>query len=229
MKISEFDKTAKTDVSTLKDIITAPSTNLRAPYDKDSKLRLSRCSFISSANAENLLRDPTGNRRFLIFEIESIEYAYAGWSKQQIQEFQMQCLAQMRHLADCDYTASAESWRQMREYIEKQTPSEYAQDIADQFVQECRSSVTLSLASGQELDPADANVRTIISFIAKQNHLRYGVVKNMIQSKIGVHRRNGNRRAWTWQLPYMPENGLTLEPPKQDEHIQDDLLSDINL
>jgi predicted P-loop ATPase len=200
MKISEFDKTAKTEVSTLKDIITAPSTNLRAPYDKDSKLRLSRCSFISSANAENLLRDSTGNRRFLIFEIDSIEYAYSGWSKDKIKEWQGQCLAEMKHLAELDYKASAASWLQMREYIEKQTPGDLADEIAGQFVARIRKDLQYS-GTRDELSFDETGVIELITAIARESGLKPRTVKSLIQARLGVFKRVGIKRFWKIKLP----------------------------
>lgn len=200
MKISEFDKTAKTEVSTLKDIITTPATNLRAPYDKDAKLRFSRCSFISSANAENLLRDSTGNRRFLIFEIEEIEYAYAGWSQEQIKHWQMQCLAEMRYLADVNYEASAESWRQMRLYIERQTPTDAADDITEIFLARLRSDITLS-RDEIIMEFTDQKISDLMYQLSRETGIRTKGIKTLLQSRIGIFRRAGDKRHWALKIP----------------------------
>lgn len=208
MKISEFDKTAKTEVSTLKDIITAPSTNLRAPYAKDSKVRLSRCSFISSANAENLLRDTTGNRRFLIFELESIQYAYAGWDHVKIREWQMQCLAEMVALSRDSYRASPEATREMREYIEKQTPTDAGDDILDNFTRKLRRNDPFTVGE-VELAPNDDRVNSIVLELSKETGLRPRGIKTMLQHKIGIFRRIGDKRFWTWRVPMVePGNSV---------------------
>lgn len=222
MKISEFDKTARAEVSTLKDIITAPNTNLRAPYDKDSKLRYSRCSFIASANAEQLLRDPTGNRRFLIFEVDSIEYGYEGWSRDKCKEWRMQCLAQMKHLAEVRYVASNESWREMREYIDRHTPTEYAADIVENFIADYHAEfMGLGMAKETEIKPQETKVRTLIEKLAKQNGMRFGVVKGMIQSKLGKFKRIGGtkQRQWTWVVPGVEPN-RDLEESRTRELLQ---------
>ena len=223
MKISEFDKTARAEVSTLKDIITAPSTNLRAPYDKDSKVRRSRCSFIASANAEQLLRDPTGNRRFLIFEVDSIEYGYNGWNDEQIKDWQMQCLAQMKHLAEVGYTASEDSNRQMRNYIESQTPTEYADDIVAHFINDYHADFsTIGLNGEAEVNPQEARIRNLIEKIAKQSGLRFGAVKGMLQSKLGKFKRVGktNTRYWTWTIPERGPVSREEEEPRTRDNEQ---------
>ena len=200
MKISEFDKTSKTEVSTLKDIITSPSTNLRAPYDKDSKVRLSRCSFISSANAENLLRDTTGNRRFLIFEVAHIQYAYAEWTREQIKHWQLQCLAQMIYLAEQKYKASENAWREMNDYIFKKTPEDLADDLAEQFLVKIRAD-NLFIAGGGDLSPTDSAVISVFTELAKETGLRIRGVRTIIQSRLGIYKRLGNKRFWTLRIP----------------------------
>lgn len=202
MKISEFDKTARAEVSTLKDIITAPSTNLRAPYDKDSKVRMSRCSFISSANVEDLLRDYTGNRRFLIFEIESIKYEYEKWSEADKREWQLQCLAEMRQLAADNYTALESSVNEMREYIETWTPTDPAEDAAGRFIQIIKGQqgeVEWDIA--QDLNPTDDRVVDAINTISKELGLRWRAVSSMLRRKLGVKRRVGGARTWVYRIP----------------------------
>ncbi len=202
MKISEFDKTARVETSTLKDLITAPSTNVRAPYDKDSKVRLSRCSFISSANAEQLLRDSTGNRRFMIFEVDRIEYAYHDWSKEKIVDWQMQCLAEMKVLAQKNYTASEKAWREMREYIESKTPEDFDDDIADHFLQVYRARTASELVStSNEVDAGCVLVREILVDLAKQHGVKYTTVRNAIKTKFLVQKRIGSQRPRILRLP----------------------------
>lgn len=214
MKISEFDKTARAEVSTLKDIITAPSTNLRAPYDRDARLRLSRCSFISSANAENLLRDSTGNRRFLIFEIDSIEYGYAGWNADKIKHWQMQCLAQMKSLSLERFRASEIAQAEMRRYIEGQTPGDLSVDIEHQFINAVQGGLTFR--SEEEILMSDKRLEPIFSELAKRNSVRYYTIKEMLQRRMGKRKKSGQTRYWVLLLPSF----YNAEPdsiPTQDE------------
>jgi len=214
MKISEFDKTAKAEVSTLKDIITAPETNLRAPYDRDAKVRKSRCSFISSANASNLLRDHTGNRRFLIVEIESIEYGYKGWSRQQIKDWQMQCLAEMKTLAAESYRASAESWQEMNEYIESKTPVSPDEEILGQFLALLREELGEfeSFAPDGYIDysPNDKIVMDIIAKLSRDTRLNPRGINRMLRDSIGVKRRVGDTRVRVLRVTGEAINSLQL-------------------
>lgn len=197
MKISEFDKTAKTEVSTLKDIITTPSTNLRAPYDRDSKVRYARCSFVSSANIENILRDYTGNRRFLIFEIEKIDYQYKDWSEEEKKEWQLQILAEAQYLADQNYKASSDSTESIKDYIEKKTPDDPADDTVREF--EMELSKQLSLFGRPEL--TEKEVTEIIREIKKNTGLHARAIREQLRRKIGKYNREGGLRYWTYKTP----------------------------
>ena len=213
MKISEFDKTARTEVSTLKDIITAPSTNLRAPYDKDSQLRVNRCSFISSANAEQLLRDSTGNRRFMIFPVEKIDYEYENWDAQYVKEWQSQIISQMSWLSKAGYRASKTSWEQLKEYIELQTPEELGIELVEKFAYDVRNDSLAPEVGRLEVKPSDKKIRDIVSKLAKEGGLKYGTVKNLLQSKIGVFRRvaKTQQRYWVWVVPQINDLDLSSE------------------
>lgn len=195
MKISEFDKTAKAEVSTLKDIITAPSTNLRAPYDRDSKVRFSRCSFISSANIENILRDYTGNRRFLIFEIQHIDYLYKSWKAEEIKEWQMQCLAEMKYLADEKYQASKESWAEMNLYIERETPTDPADDLVQEFLALFRKSPIYK----KEVN--ESEILDIRHELKKALGMNVRGIASQLRRKLGVYKKEDGKRWWAYVVP----------------------------
>jgi len=129
VKIAEFDRTARTEVSVLKDLITTPDTFIRAPYDKSAKRRKCRCSFIATANVPDLLKDYTGNRRYIILEIEKIDWGY-----EQSPEYKKQILAQARHLSEINFHAAEVVEQAMRDYIADQTPISPNENIADTFL-----------------------------------------------------------------------------------------------
>ncbi len=208
MKISEFDKTAKTEASILKDIITTPNTNLRAPYDKDSKVRVSRCSFISSANAEDLLRDHTGNRRFMIFELESIDYPYKDWSREQIKEWQLQVLAEAQYLANKNYTAGKEAQAQMKEYICNQTPTDPAQEIVAEFLHELFSQ-NLSLVGTTEISAVDPLVLKAKHELKRKLGGNVRSIALVLNRQLGKRKNVGGQRPLFYKLP--PKETLQLE------------------
>jgi len=63
----------KKDENELKNLITAPSVKYRRPYDPYITEYPHLCSFMASVNGNDFLTDPTGSRRFLPFEIASID------------------------------------------------------------------------------------------------------------------------------------------------------------
>ena len=155
--ISEFDQMAitKKDAAVLKDMLTSARSNIRFSHDPRSKPRWIRCSFMANCNPKKILKDHTGNRRYIIFEIKHIDWAKDG-SKSLTPEQQMQVLAQGKVLAEQGYEASERSQKVMKAYIELQTPlsptaalieawHEAAQDFFETLTEEqqeaCRSAV----------------------------------------------------------------------------------------
>jgi hypothetical protein len=120
--INEFDRIARVNVATIKDIITSPSANYRVPYGHDYQTSLFRCSFISTCNKDDILRDETGNRRFLIFDIDKINWNYPKGESLQI-------IAQMRQLYNDNYIASKEAEKIMSDYIIKESPDNMIDEV----------------------------------------------------------------------------------------------------
>lgn len=214
MKISEYDKTSKTEVSTLKDMITTPKTMLRGAYERERRLRHSRCSFISSANVKDLLRDHTGSRRYMIIEIESITYAYDGWDDERVKVWQMQCLAEMQHLASIKYRASADSWRQMREYLDGKTPTDLARDAIELFSQRLRKDNAMAFGNDEiRIAPNDERAVTVVGTISKELGIKFSTVKNMLNSELMQRVRIGNDRPRVWVIPALD---IAMEPGQED-------------
>ena len=62
----------KRDENELKNLITCPMVKYRMPYDKYVEEHPHLASFVASVNGNDFLTDPTGSRRFLPFEVLSI-------------------------------------------------------------------------------------------------------------------------------------------------------------
>lgn len=67
----------KKDENELKNLITTPNVKYRRPYDPIITEYPHLCSFMGSVNGNEFLNDPTGSRRFLPFEVLSINIAEA--------------------------------------------------------------------------------------------------------------------------------------------------------
>ena len=63
----------KSDENELKNLITCPMVKYRMPYDKYVEEHPHLASFVASVNGNDFLTDPTGSRRFLPFEVLSID------------------------------------------------------------------------------------------------------------------------------------------------------------
>ena len=63
----------KRDENELKNLITCPMVKYRMPYDKYVEEHPHFASFVASMNGNDFLTDPTGSRRFLPFEVLSID------------------------------------------------------------------------------------------------------------------------------------------------------------
>lgn len=73
--VSELDATFNTkEVGALKDFFTKKRVQVRRPYNKKNTAGSSVCSFCASVNAVDFLRDPTGNRRYLVIPVVSVRH-----------------------------------------------------------------------------------------------------------------------------------------------------------
>lgn len=135
MFISEFDKILKElGVETLKDLITKGSFKQVRKYDRDATTMLNRCSVMAAANPEHILRDVTGNRRFLVFKLAggpgtAIKWEYPNFDK----KFSLQCLAQMRALSEAGYHSSKHSETIMAAITEEYTPEDASIELVLEF------------------------------------------------------------------------------------------------
>lgn len=71
--MEELDEMRHEDVSQLKAMVTMPSINERAAYGHYKEARPHLASFCGTSNLTTFLNDPTGSRRWLPFEVESID------------------------------------------------------------------------------------------------------------------------------------------------------------
>jgi len=85
-ELSELGSTTRRkDVDALKRFLSARESDVRLPYARTSTCIRHRASYMATANeAADLLRDSTGNRRFVALPIDSIDWAYAQIDKQQL-------------------------------------------------------------------------------------------------------------------------------------------------
>ena len=72
INLDELETLRKADIGALKTIMTLPGIKVRRPYDRLPQNMIRRASFVGSINQGEFLDDPTGSRRFLTFQVESV-------------------------------------------------------------------------------------------------------------------------------------------------------------
>ena len=73
INIDEIDSMSPRELNQLKSLITSSDVNERAAYAYTKERRVRLASFCASGNRREFLTDITGNRRWLPFEVESIQ------------------------------------------------------------------------------------------------------------------------------------------------------------
>ena len=76
ISLDEIDSMNNRELNQLKSVITATDVNERAAYAYTKERRVRLASFCASGNRRDFLTDITGNRRWLPFEVESIQNPY---------------------------------------------------------------------------------------------------------------------------------------------------------
>ncbi len=74
--LDELENLNRTELGSVKEIITKPSIKVRRPYGRTSEHLPHRASFVGSVNNFEFLSDTTGNRRFLCFEVSEIDFKH---------------------------------------------------------------------------------------------------------------------------------------------------------
>lgn len=126
LHIEEFDQTGQMSIPFLKDLITRDWVVYRAPYDRSSQNRKCYGSFISSVNIDAVLRDETGNRRFAVFELESIDWKYPKDGSAQI-------FAQFYALYKQGFLAKESTWQQVTENNQNYEQVDMTQEYLNQW------------------------------------------------------------------------------------------------
>ena len=73
INIDEIDALTERELNQMKSVITSADVNERAAYGYSKERRLRLASFCASGNKREFLTDTTGNRRWLPFEVETIQ------------------------------------------------------------------------------------------------------------------------------------------------------------
>jgi predicted P-loop ATPase len=72
INLDELETLNKSELGSLKSIMTMGENRIRRPYAHFADQLIRRASFVGSINKDSFLADETGSRRFLVFEVDTI-------------------------------------------------------------------------------------------------------------------------------------------------------------
>lgn len=121
--IGEFDQTQKVQISFLKELITNASFTARRAYERASDRYELKQTFFSGSNFDDVLKDPSGARRFLILDMPFINAEYMEHCDRE------QLLAQYFAIYKSGHRMSAASKAWIAEFNRGETP-ESPMDLA---------------------------------------------------------------------------------------------------
>lgn len=177
LHIEEFDQTKNLDVAFIKSIITQASAFFRESYGRSPSRKNVAVSFITTANVDDILRDPTGNRRFLVIPVEGIDWTYPqGQSGQVLAQFQA------IHAAGTHKGLPADIETKVRAILDEYTPQDPNELILEMYKQRAalmlRSSFPKTwLTSVETIDMLNDIARKVgvslrrVQTVLKVNHL----------------------------------------------------------
>lgn len=116
--IGEFDQTQKVQVSFIKELITNASFTARRAYERASERYDLRQTFFSASNFNNVLKDSSGNRRYVIWDMPKIDWAYTEHCDAD------QLRAQYFALFKTGHRMSEKSKAWIREFNAEETPDD---------------------------------------------------------------------------------------------------------
>lgn len=210
--IPEFDRTCRTEIATLKYLLSTATTDTRLPYERDDETRKVRASFISSANIDDVIADWTGGRRYWVFRcdfmgLEVVQHgnsppvgtgkvleSYPGlFGRENRDEERLQLVAQMKELADSGFRADVTYLRQMESYVASLVP-ENPDDLICQEYSEAMKSITVAPADRSPLDNAALYSVSQLDGILSELTRKYGRSRPVLLKILGRKHREKRKQ-----------------------------------
>lgn len=186
LNIAEFDRTAKMNIAQIKNILTADSAFFRVPYGRKPESHKLHGSFISSANRSDILVDSTGNRRFLIAKVESINFNYP-------KNIGAKILANSRFLFESGFKMPTSVFEKIRASTDEYAPESDA-DLEQDILAIWESSFNVGFSAGRTKFNS-VEVVQIISKIALEHDKPTRYIKHVLK-KNGYYLHTELARYW---------------------------------
>ena len=193
----EFDRTGSMSVAEIKNMVTIPSADFRRPYERSIERHDFRCSFIGSCNEKHdVLRDTTGNRRFKLFDIESVDWSYPNDSAQ--------IAAQWFVLYKQKYRMADDIRQEMQEYINQSSPESIEDAVCDLWDELLKSKIDLNPMLKNNHFFKQTEILDIFDTIKKTKGIRDRKLLSILKSR---HRSTHTRTGKRYHLaPFMQSN-----------------------
>jgi hypothetical protein len=174
LHIEEFDQTKNLDVAFIKSIITQSSAFFRESYGRSPSRKNVAVNFVSTANVDDILRDPTGNRRFLVVPVESIDWAYPhGESGQVVAQFM--AMAKVGEFVELPQEVEDK----VKAILDEYTPPDPMEMVIEMYCQRMREIVSQGPVQCLTLGKAGE----VIADIARKNGMSPQTLRRAIKSR----------------------------------------------
>lgn len=189
--IEEFEQTRSLDMGFLKSLITQNASFFREAYGSTPTEKIMRPSFISTANVDDLLRDSTGNRRFIVINVDRIDWKYP---KNQ----SLMVVAQWKHYCEQGlYTELSDDIKnKIDSIINSYTPDDISMPILELYLDafnRMNAFSSYTVYKGLKcMKPSE--MLPVLADIAKNVGCKPGFVRRVIKNKgLSRHTRDGMR------------------------------------
>ena len=81
INLDEFEGMSGRELNIFKDLVTRKVISIRLPYARRSQNFPHTASFAGTCNYQEVLHDTTGNRRFLCFHVDSMEFIKINYAQ----------------------------------------------------------------------------------------------------------------------------------------------------
>lgn len=169
--IGEFDQTLKVQISFLKELITNSTYSARRAYAKEAGTYQLYQTIFCASNFDNVLRDSSGNRRFVVFDFEKIDWAYS----KHVDNDQLR--AQFFHLYEQDYRMGKESATWIAMVNEEERPVSITDLALIDYIERIKR-----LGAGHQYDQFFGNemVKDIIVEVSKIHGMKENILRAAI-------------------------------------------------
>lgn len=152
--IGEFDQTQKVQVSFIKELITNASFTARRAYERTSERYDLRQTFFSASNFNNVLKDTSGNRRYVIWDMPKISWEYSKFCDSD------QLRAQYFELYKENYRMGDKSRAWIKEFNAEETPDDPLELAVESYVEANKKMTGINYFADAQLSNGAAEIRS---------------------------------------------------------------------